>query len=132
MIRRILKYILIVFGCLSLILLILCFTSAPFWTWHKMSVKYAGIHRPPDAIVILGGGGMPSESGLMRCWYGAKAGNYYYRARIIIALPGDTADSLSSIRQMKKELILLKRMAFMLTVTRSGSSTRPQSGVQEL
>jgi len=127
MIRRILKYILIVSGCLSLILVILCLTSAPFWTWYKMSVKYAGIHRPPDAIVILGGGGMPSESGLMRCWYGAKAGNYYYRARIIIALPGDTADSMSSIRQMKKELILRGIQGNRIILESTGTNTRAQA-----
>jgi uncharacterized SAM-binding protein YcdF (DUF218 family) len=130
MIRRILKYILIFFGCLFLILFIFCFTSGPFWTWYKMSTKYAGIHRPPEVIVILGGGGMPSESGLMRCWYGAKAANYFYRAKVIVALPGDTTDSLSSIQQMKKELVLrgidAKRISFEAVGTNTRAEARNQ------
>ena len=127
MIRRILKYILIVFGGLFLILFVFCFTSGPFWTWYNLSTKYAGIHRPPDVIVILGGGGMPSESGLMRCWYGAKAANYFYRARVVVALPGDTTDCLSSIRQMKQELVLRGIDARRISFEAVGTNTRAEA-----
>jgi uncharacterized SAM-binding protein YcdF (DUF218 family) len=127
MIRRILKYILLVSGSIFLILLILCFTSVPFWTWYRMSTKYAGIHRPPDAIVILGGGGMPSESGLMRCWYGAKAANYFKHARVIVALPGDINDSMSSVNQMKKELILHGVQESRIMFEDAGTNTRAQA-----
>jgi uncharacterized SAM-binding protein YcdF (DUF218 family) len=127
MIRRILKYILIVFGCLFLILFIFCFTSGAFWAWYKMGTKYAGVHRPPEVIVILGGGGMPSESGLMRCWYGAKAANYFYRAKVVVALPGDTTDSLSSVSQMKKELVLRGVDARRISFEAVGTDTRAQA-----
>jgi len=127
MIRRILKYILIFFGCLFLFLFVFCFTSGPFWTWYRLSTKYAGIHRPPGVIVILGGGGMPSESGLMRCWYGAKAANYFYNAKVIVALPGDTTDSLSSVNLMKKELVLRGVLAERISFEAAGTNTRAEA-----
>ena len=127
MILRILKYILFFFGCLFLILFIFCLTSAPFWTWYNMSTKHAGIHRPPEFIVVLGGGGMPSESGLMRTWYAARLGNHFFRSKIIIALPGDTVDSLSSVYQMKEELILRGISGKRISFESHGTNTRAQA-----
>ena len=127
MILRILKYILFFFGCLFLILFIFCLTSAPFWTWYNMSTKHAGIHRSPEFIVVLGGGGMPSESGLMRTWYAARLGNHFSRSKIIIALPGDTVDSLSSVYQMKEELILRGISGKRISFESLGTNTRAQA-----
>ncbi len=127
MILRILKYILFFFGCLFLILIIFSLTSAPFWTWYNMSTKHAGIHRPPEIIVVLGGGGMPSESGLMRTWYAARVGNHFPQSKIIIALPGDTADSLSSVYQMKEELILRGISGKRISFECLGTNTRGQA-----
>jgi len=127
MILRILKYILFFFGCLFFILLIFCLTSAPFWVWYNLSTKHAGIHRPPEFIVVLGGGGMPSESGLMRTWYAARVGNHFSQSKIIIALPGDTADSLSSVYQMKEELILRGISGKRISFESNGTNTRAQA-----
>lgn len=127
MILRILKYILFFFGCLFLILFIFCLTSAPFRTWYSLGTKYAGIHRPPELIVVLGGGGMPSESGLMRTWYAARLGNHFFRSKIIIALPGDTVDSLSSVYQMKEELILHGISGKRISFESLGTNTRAQA-----
>jgi uncharacterized SAM-binding protein YcdF (DUF218 family) len=127
MILRILKYILFSFGCLFLILFIFCLTTVPFWTWYNLSTKQAGIHRYPEVIVVLGGGGMPSESGLMRTWYAARIGNHFCRSKIIIALPGDTADNLSSVYQMKEELILRGISGNRISFEASGTNTRAQA-----
>jgi len=122
-----LRILLISFGAVFLIFILLAFTSAPFWTWYNFSVRYAGIHRPPDYIVILGGGGMPSETGLMRTWYGTRAAHYFKRAKIIIALPGDPADSLSSLSLMKKELTLRGITDDRIFLMDSGANTRAQA-----
>jgi uncharacterized SAM-binding protein YcdF (DUF218 family) len=124
---RFLKYTFLSLGCIFFILVALSFTPGPFWTWYKMSMKYAGIHRPPDAIIVLGGGGMPSESGLMRCWYAAKAANHFPHAKVIVALPGDTADRLSSVIGMKKELILRGIAGDRIILEDSGANTRAQA-----
>ncbi len=115
------------FGSLFLLQIILAFTSAPFWIWYGMGTKYAGVHRPPDYIVVLGGGGMPSESGLMRCWYAAKAANFFPDAMIIIALPGDTADSTSSVVGMKEELVIRGIAPERIMYEDSGTNTRAQA-----
>jgi uncharacterized SAM-binding protein YcdF (DUF218 family) len=124
---RCFRIILISFGAVFLVLIILAFTSAPFWQWYNFSVKHARISRPPDFIIILGGGGMPSETGLMRTWYGAKAANYFTHSKVIIALPGDSKDSLSSLRLMKNELILRGVNEERILLEDSGTNTRAQA-----
>jgi uncharacterized SAM-binding protein YcdF (DUF218 family) len=124
---KIFRIFFFVMGGLFTLIVILAFTTAPFWTWYGMGTKKAGINRPPDCIVLMGGGGMPSESGLMRTWYTAKVANWFTRARIIIALPGDTADSLSSVNQMKRELILRGVAPARIILEDSGTNTRAQA-----
>jgi uncharacterized SAM-binding protein YcdF (DUF218 family) len=124
---RIFKYLFLTFGIVCLILLILCFTSAPFWTWYGLSTKKAGVHRPPEYIVILGGGGMPSGSALMRTWYAANSANKFTRSKIIIALPGDTNDKLSSVNLMKQELILRGIQPSRILLEPYGTNTRSQA-----
>ncbi len=125
--RRILKGMLFTASILAAFLVVLAFTTVPFWIWYGMGVKHAGIKRPPDCIVLLGGGGMPSESALMRLWYTAQAGNYFNKANIIIALPGNAKDSLSSINLMKKELILHGISKERIFLEDSGTNTRAQA-----
>ena len=124
---RISRGILVFMGCLAVLMILFAFTTVPFWTWYDMGVRKAGINRPPDYIVLLGGGGMPSESGLIRSWYAARAGNYFTRAKIIVALPGNADDSLSSINQMKKELILRGISGDRILLEDSGTNTRAQA-----
>ncbi|MEI7726643.1 MAG: YdcF family protein [Bacteroidota bacterium] len=123
----ILKGILITTGAIFAVMIILAFTSAPFWIWYGIGIKKAGIHRPPDYIVLLGGGGMPSESGLMRTWYTARAAGYFTRAQVIIALPGDSSDSRSAIILMKDELILRGIAPDRIQLEDSGTNTRSQA-----
>ena len=124
---KICKGFLITMGVIFTLSVILAFTSAPFWMWYGLSVSKAGVNRPPDYIVVLGGGGMPSESGLMRCWYAAKTANYFTRAKVIIALPGDINDSLSSIIGMKKELLIHGVESRRIILEDSGTNTRAQA-----
>lgn len=70
---------------------------------------------------------MPGESGLIRCWYAADAANYFKQSRVIIALPGDTDDSLSSVNEMKKELILRGISSERILIEDSGTNTRAQA-----
>ena len=121
------KYLLITLGILFTVQIILALTSAPFWIWYGMGTKYAKISRPPDYIVVLGGGGMPSESGLMRCWYADKAARLFPDARIIIALPGNTADSTSSVIGMRDELVIRGIAPERILFEDSGTNTRAQA-----
>jgi len=70
---------------------------------------------------------MPSESGLMRCWYTAKTANYFTRAKVIISLPGNARDSLSSINGMKKELVIRGIAPERILLEDSGTNTRAEA-----
>lgn len=124
---KILKIFLIAMGALFSLSIVLAFTSAPFWMWYDLSVSKAGVNRPPDYIIVLGGGGMPSESGLMRCWYAGRTANYFSRARVIIALPGNIKDSLSSVNGMKKELVMRGVAPERIFLEDSGTNTRAEA-----
>jgi uncharacterized SAM-binding protein YcdF (DUF218 family) len=126
-IKSVFKGILLISGGIALLMMILAFTSAPFWVWYKMGVKKAGINRPPDYIVLLGGGGMPSESALMRTYHTAGIAGYFNRSKIIIAMPGDTSDNQSTLLQMKKELVLRGISPQRILLEDSGTNTRAQA-----
>ncbi|MDP1623172.1 MAG: ElyC/SanA/YdcF family protein [Bacteroidales bacterium] len=121
------KNILVTIGCFAVVMIILAFTPAPFWMWYGMGVKTAGINRPPGYIILLGGGGMPSESSLMRSWYVAGAAGYFPHSKVIIALPGDTSDIHSAINLLKKELILRSVAPERIMFEDSGANTRSQA-----
>jgi uncharacterized SAM-binding protein YcdF (DUF218 family) len=124
---KIFSIILFFFGSIFLVSIILAFTTAPFWIWYGFSTKYAGINRPPEYIIVLGGGGMPSESGLIRCWYATKTASHFPNARVIISLPGDTTDSLSSVNLMKNEMIIRGVDKDRIILEAVGTNTRAQS-----
>ncbi len=125
--KKFLKIFMVSMGSLFFLLIVLAFTSAPFWMWYKLSMSKAGVNRPPDYIIVLGGGGMPSESGLMRCWYAAKAANYFTSAKVIVALPGKAKDSLSSINRMKNELKIRGVQTERILLEDSGTNTRAEA-----
>jgi uncharacterized SAM-binding protein YcdF (DUF218 family) len=121
------KIFFLVLGSVFFVLIFLAFTTLPFHGWYRMSMARAGVHRPPDYIVILGGGGMPSETGLMRTWFGARAANYFSRSKVIIALPGNGADEKSSLRRMQQELVLRGISPDRILLEDSGTNTRSQA-----
>lgn len=125
--RSLLKVVLITIGCIGAMMIILAFTIAPYRAWYGMSLMKSGITRTPDIIVVLGGGGMPSASDLMRCWYGSALAKRFPGAKIIVALPGDDYDSLSSVNQMKQELILRGVSPERILLENSGTNTRAEA-----
>lgn len=105
----------------------LAFTSAPFWIWYGLGTSKAEISGNPDYIVVLGGSGIPSESGLMRTYYAGIASENFPDAMVIVALPGNTADSLSSVWKMRDELIFRGIARERILVEDSGTNTRAQA-----
>lgn len=122
-----LRVFLITLGALLLIGIVLAFTSAPFWIWYGLGTGKAGITGEPRYIIVLGGSGIPSGSGLMRTWYAAEAAREYPDARVIVAMPGDTADSLSAVCRMRDELLLRGVQPRQILFENSGTNTRAQA-----
>lgn len=93
------KRLLFSVGVLFTICAILALTTAPFWGIYWLGTSKAK-RVEPDKIVLLGGGGMPSESNLMRLWYAIIEAHKYPDALFILAIPGDTTDAGSAICEM--------------------------------
>lgn len=101
---KIFRLILISLGVFFMATLVLSFTTLPFWGYYWLGTSKSVIAGKPDCIVMLGGGGMPSESNLMRAFYVFKAAQQSPESRILISVPGDTANSKSTVRLVAGEL----------------------------
>ncbi len=124
---RILRIFFVLSGIFFLITVVLAFTTLPFWAIHWLGTSKAELDSKPETIILLGGGGMPSESNLMRSWFAGKAAQSFPQANIIIAMPGDITDSLSTPRLMKKELILRGAHSCRILFENEGTNTRAQA-----
>ena len=106
---------------------IIAFTTLPYWCYHWLGTSKSHLKWEPDVIIQLGGGGMPSESNLMRSWYTAKAASQFPNCDVIIAMPGDLKDSLSTPVKMKKELVLRGVIPSNISYENKGTNTRAQA-----
>ncbi len=85
--------------------IIFSFTDYPFWAYYWLGTHNSELNAPPDYVVLMGGGGMPSPDGLIRCYYAAEIADIYPESKIIIAIPADTAEKDNSPEiLMAKEL----------------------------
>lgn len=81
----------------------------------------------PDYIVILGGGGIPSDSGLIRTYYGAAAAALHPAARVVVALPYEGRLEDSSTGRMVDELVLRGVARDRILVESRGRNTHEQA-----
>lgn len=114
-------------GVFFMILLVLSFTSLPFWGYYWLGTSKSSIAEKPDFIILLGGGGMPSESNLMRAFFVHRAATKSPDSRIIISIPGDTADTSSTARMVANELIEKGIERSRIDFEELGTNTRSQA-----
>ena len=81
----------IVIGILTFLAILLSFTDYPFWALYRLGTHDIDVQGQPNLIVVMGGGGMPSADGLLRCYKAAEVAEHNPNAKIVIAIPGDTA-----------------------------------------
>jgi len=122
-----LRILLIAFGVLFLVFIILAFTSLPFWARYNLGKSEAFVPKNTQTILVMGGGGFPSESVLMRLWYTAELAKEFSDAKIIIATPGDTLDPKSTICQMENELVYSGIQTDRIIIECEGLNTRDQA-----
>lgn len=114
-------------GILFITVVIIAFTTLPFWGIHWLGTSKSEIRGTPGAIILLGGSGMPSESNLMRAWYASKAAENFPESTLVIAMPGDTADRNSTPQLMKSELMLRGVEPARMKFENEGTNTRGQA-----
>ena len=120
-------WILIIFGMVSLILIVFAFTSGPFWMYYHLGTKDIDFDFKPECIILLSGSGMPSESNLIRSYYAAKATREFPAVPLIIVLPGDTSDTSSAVFQLAAEMVLRGTGAERILYEAEGLNTRAQA-----
>lgn len=113
-------------GLIFLFLLVFAFTTGPFWIYYNLGAAESNIREVPENIVLMGGGGFPSESNLMRAYYTQHALEVYPNAQLILALPGDTTDSSSSVIRLKDYLVSQGIAASRIHLESEGTNTRSQ------
>lgn len=124
---RIMKILLIVAGIFSVLGGILAFTTLPFHARHWLGTTKGIVQQPPSIIILMGGAGFPSEDGLLRCYFASVLAHKFPQAVLIIALPGDTTDSVSSPRLMQAELFLRGIQKERILFENQGRNTRQQA-----
>jgi len=125
--KKIIKYILISIACFVVLMFIFAFTSGPFWIYHWLGTKNMSSVQSPKALVLLSGGGVPSEDGLYRIYRAAQAARQFKHTPLIIAMPGDTSDMHSSIMLSKNELELRGIEPHRIFFENAGKNTRSQA-----
>lgn len=126
-ILKLLRYLLLINGGIFVIGIVLAFTTLPFWCYHWLGTSKTTQISEPEAIVLLGGGGMPSQSNLMRSWYASLAARNFPESIIFVVMPGNLSDSTSTPRKMKNELILRGVQPDKICFEEKGTNTRSQA-----
>jgi uncharacterized SAM-binding protein YcdF (DUF218 family) len=124
---RILRIFFVATGIFFIVVVMVAFTTLPFWAVHWLGTSKSELSGKPEVIILLGGGGMPSESNLMRSWYTNKASRSFPAAKIVIAMPGDTSDNRSTPQLMKEELLMRGLDAQRVLFENKGANTRSQA-----
>jgi uncharacterized SAM-binding protein YcdF (DUF218 family) len=124
---RIVRIFFVLSGILFIACFFLAFTSLPYMGIHWLGTSKSELTQPPETIILMGGGGMPSESNLMRSWFAAEAAESYPESAVLIAMPGELGDSLSTPQKMKNELVLRGINPNQILFETEGTNTRSQA-----
>ncbi|MBL4668362.1 MAG: YdcF family protein [Flavobacteriales bacterium] len=101
--------------------------------YYNLSISEYKLTEKPAYIIVMSGGGIPSESGLMRTYRAAELANKLPYTKIIVTMPGDTTDTNSACYLMKKELIIRGISKTRILFENKGANTRSQAlAVQEM
>jgi uncharacterized SAM-binding protein YcdF (DUF218 family) len=110
-------------GILGLLMIVLAFTRVPYDLHRWLGTAAGECERVPEAIVVLGGSGMPSGPELLRLHHAAHLAGQWPQAQVIVVHPGDTA----VIGQMVDELVLKGVSPERIVQVREGDNTRAQA-----
>lgn len=110
-------------GICFLVLCVFAFTRVPFdlHRWLGESSEISTLH--PEALIMMGGSGMPSESNLIRLYYVAALAEQFPETEIYILHPTDTAVTALMGSHLTKMAVAADRIHLSL----KGTNTREQA-----
>ncbi len=121
------RVVLSVAGAGLILIALTLFTPLPGKLHHWLSRPPSTLEGEPQVIVVLGGGGIPSESGLMRTYYGAQMAQRHPHAEIVISLPEPPYADHSALDRMRGELVLRGVDGDRILMAPYGANTRAQA-----
>ena len=118
---------LVVWGVIALVPILLAFTSYPGRMYQWLSTDSGKLRDKPEFVVLLGGAGIPSNSGLMRTFCAAEEARTHADAIVIVVLPSDAKNQDSDIARMKDELVMRGVSPNRIVLQYQGRNTREQA-----
>ena len=120
--RRLFKALVRTLGVVALLMLVLAFTRIPFDV-HRWLGTAAGLCMDvPEAVVVLGGSGMPSGPELLRLHHAAAVANAHPLAQVWVVHPIDSG----VVQAMVDELVLRGVGGERIHAMMEGTNTREQ------
>ena len=126
-IKRHLARFLIFVGVLHLLAAASCLTPLPWKVLRWLQAAPAAASFSPETIVVLGGGGIPAESTLSRCYVAAEMAARHPQARVVIAIPSNGTLPQSPEAMMRRELELRGVDAKRMLAETRGRNTHEQA-----
>ena len=102
--------------------------GVPRWLAGWLTGAGVVLEAEPRYVVVLGGGGIPSGSGLMRTYYAAEVGAVYTGATFVVSLPARGDPETSSVGRMKQELVMRGIPRGSIRMEHEALNTREQAG----
>ncbi len=126
-IKRHLARTLTFLGGIALLLGLSCLTPLPWLLLKWLQASPAAATFTPATIIVLGGGGIPAESTLSRCYAAAEMAARHPEACIVIAIPSTGSAPDSPENMMRRELQLRGVDAGRISSETRGRNTREQA-----
>jgi len=117
---------LMMLGLLVLLAGLFLFSSQPWKLYKRLSACPGAVTNEPSHILVMGGSGIPGESGFMRTFYGARAAELHPDADLLVAMPLPAEESDAS-RAYLDELRLRGVPAERMAILPDGRNTREQA-----
>jgi uncharacterized SAM-binding protein YcdF (DUF218 family) len=121
------RRILFVAGSVFLLQIALVLTGPPQRLADWLNGEGLQPRETPRYIVVLGGGGIPSGSSLLRLYHAALFGRGLTGTTFIVSLPTDTTPDTSSVGRMRDELVMRGIPASAIRMETRGLNTHEQA-----
>lgn len=115
-----------IFGWMTLVWLLAAMTSLPWSLLERLAADLPGGEAlTPQVLVVLGGGGIPSESGLIRTFAASQYAEKYPEANLVVAMPSGEGDPTG--QRMVDELVMRGVDRQRIRQETQGRNTREQA-----
>jgi uncharacterized SAM-binding protein YcdF (DUF218 family) len=123
---RVLRGALMLTGGMALLYIAVLFSPLPWQVYKGLWTVPNPSDLPPTHILVMGGSGIPGESGLMRTFYAAEAARQNPDAAIWVAMPLGAVNSPASQAYLN-EIQLRGIPAGRVRILEGGRNTREQA-----